>query len=764
MNGDVIMNVVISCARTRALPCFSKTSRRAFALCTAALLGLAASADAVDWTQYEQSFNIRFPGYTESEVLTDFPVLIRLSPELNSFKYSKCKVSNGGDVRFSDTEGNLLSSEVDTWIENGTSLVWVKIPSFDSDTIITVHYGCSNPAEVNPKDVWSNGYLGVWHLGETGRTFADSTQTGVSFTLDSKYTDFVGRGVSGSVGNAVEFDLVTEGDDAHKGRLIAKDGTNNRYSNTMTLTVEAWLKQRSNTSSYVVYHKNKGRAYAWQAASGNQQIVTVWGTTNETEMASKDVKPSFAEIFGEWYHVAAVYDNVSAHKAVSYVNGVSKSSLNLTEGYKLFADNGDLYIGNSGSSQAFSGSIDEVRVSSVARSAAWVKASSATVQDEEFAVCDMPNDWAKYSHKFTISFPGAPATPLTDFPVLVRISPETIPWFSYSNLVKENGEDLRFTDASGNVLDCEIDTWDENGTSLIWVKVPSLSSRTKITAYYGWKHAPAVDPKAVWSNGYLGVWHMNEAARPVLDSTANGINFTRSYGYSPSNKYDPCVRFAESGGVVGKSVGFDPTVEGMLNNGGLLATDTEGQLCGRPAMTIEIWAKTEAFESTSRYMIGKRMGNTVDGRKVRAYEFEYTSKTPKATFYLENGANNDNDKCALTPSAMSADLAGQWNYHCVCYDSSVTSHTNYLNGAVAATANNSTGFPIHDIPDHLCLGNDCQPSSTKVFNGSLDELRFSNVARSADWVKATYDTIKGESFAMYSDARANVCGFILIFR
>ncbi len=727
---------------------------------------VALHADPVDWTAYKKSFDIEFPGYSGQETLTDFPVLVRLSAALNEFDYSKC-AADGGDVRFSDADGNLLSSEIDTWNPGGESLVWVKVPSFNRDTTITAHYSCYAPAIVNPKDVWSNGYLGVWHLNETARTFADSTQTGVNFTLDSKYNDCVGRGVSGSIGNAVEFDLVTEGDNAHNGRIVAKDGTNNRYCNTTTLTVEAWLYQRGTRGSYVIYHKNKGRAFGWQLATSGTQMVTAWGTTNDTEeVAITDVKVARSTVSGEWCHQAAVFDNDSAGVATTYRNGNKGTPVAIPEGYKIVADKGDLYVGNSGSTQAYPGRVDEVRISSVARSEDWVSATYGTVADADFTSYVMPNDWKKYSHTFSVKFDGYTGTEtLTDFPVLVKISETSIPGFHYSDCRKENGGDLCFVDENGNLLDCEIDIWDTSGTSLIWVKVPTLSATTILKVYYGWLFAPAVNPKAVWSNGYAGVWHMNETARPMLDSTTNAINFTRTYAYSPASKFDESVRFAESG-VVGRAVAFTPVAvdAGKSNQGGLLAPDSAGKLCGLDAMTIEIWAKTDAFETSSQYMIGRRMASTVNGRKVRAYEFEYTGKAPKATFYLENGQDNDNAKCALTPSAMSADLAGLWNYHCASYNRFATSHTNYLNGAVAATAVNDTGYPIHAVPDDLCLGNDCNPAQQKVFDGSLDELRISNVARSADWVKATYDTIKDhDTFTTYTAAHENRRGMLILF-
>ena len=45
----------------------------------------------------------------------------------------------------------------------------------------------------------------------------------------------------------------------------------------------------------------------------------------------------------------------------------------------------DLRLGNLGQGQAFPGKFDDMRISGVARSAAWLKATHDTVADESFA-------------------------------------------------------------------------------------------------------------------------------------------------------------------------------------------------------------------------------------------------------------------------------------------------------------------------------------------------------------------------------------------
>ena len=755
-------------------------------LCAALFSPGALLADPVDWTQYERSFNISFPGYTGSETLTDFPVLVRLSAELNDFKYSKCKVQNGGDLRFSDESGNLLAHEIDTWNPSGESLVWVKVPSLNADTKIVVHYGCDSPVAALPAtQVWSSGYVGVWHLNENARPLLDSSASGINFTKsygiagkEGYYDDRIAFATNGMVGAGVAFDM----NEDHRGTLLAPD--DNHVSDGLgEITIELWTNRRgdadNNKSRYLMTkYGGDSSHFAYQITQQNtdQRLASQF---KDEDGVNISVNPNSAGVtqIGEWYHNAYVC-NITNGVGNMYINGVSRiNNPSGTTTKPIFAVNAPISLGNRGDNTAqyaFPGIVDEVRISSVVRSKDWLKATYDTVHNADFTYCEVPNDWNLYSHKFSVRFPMATyaeGTTLTDFPVLVKVSTNGIPGFLYSDCLKPDGGDLRFSDSEGNLLTCEVDTWDTDGESLIWVKVPSLSSNTVITAYYGNLFAPEVDPKAVWSNGYLGVWHLNESARPLRDSTTNAIHFTRSNRYQNGNEYDDCATFGQADSAVGRSVKFNPNVEGKENKGGLVAPDDTGILLGLDAMTIEIWANPEAIESTSRYMLGRRMGNNtvVDGASVkyRGYQFEYSSKKPTATFYLENGQGNDSDYCQLKPNnTMSTDMAGQWNYHCASYDRYATSHTNFLNGAVAATAENSTGYAIHgSIPDPLCLGNDCQTSSTKVFNGALDELRISNVARSKEWVKATYDTIKNNAaFTTYGAVKERQNGLRLLIR
>jgi len=115
---------------------------------------------------------------------------------------------------------------------------------------------------------------------------------------------------------------------------------------------------------------------------------------------------------------------------------------------------------------------------------------NCTIADGE-GVCTITDDdlgdyLSKWGCKMKITFDGySGLETLVNFPVLVRLS-ESIPAFEYSSFESpENGADLRFSDPTGTtMLNHEIEKWDTNGTSYVWVQVPALSADSHIWAYW----------------------------------------------------------------------------------------------------------------------------------------------------------------------------------------------------------------------------------------------------------------------------------------
>ena len=724
----------------------------------AALSAFAAESGQFDMNNYSHSFKITFKGYSGGTTLENFPALVRISQARNAFDYSASKVANGGDLRFVDADGNLLASEVDTWIENGESLVWVRIPSLTADTEITAYYGCETPDAVTASDVWSNGYVGVWHLGESALPLKESSGNSNPFAT-KKGSPLMAA--DGRVGGAVDFSNASEdwyfkSDDAD-----ALDGFAN-------LTIEAWTKQtevpdrnafivskRTSTSSELSYY-----VYAYGAAQypdrwGNSVFaISIDGTNGQTIFGSDaNITPTI----NEWSHQVFVRD-VDAKKAYGYISGTAVANKTANVVDNLHAGSGPLYLGNGNvANLAFNGLIDEVRISNVARSADWVKASHDTVADEDFAEYTIAAEdgWEKsFTRKFTVTFAWDGGT-LVNFPALVRLSEydETtgkgIQGFQYADFLKENGGDLRFADSAGNLVPFEIDTWNSNGESLVWVKIPSLGASTKLTAYYGNSIPPVVEG-SVWDDNYVGVWHLGESALPLKESSGKSNPFATKNG-SPSMAAEGCV---------GGGVDFNNAAADWY----FLSNDADA-LDGFANLTIEAWTKQEAFLTRNAFLISKR---ETASKEMSYYVYTYGSatsnpeRTSNSIFAIStsgtNGVTLVGSGDYVTPTT------NEWCHQVFVRDVDVKKVYGYIGGEEVKNKTISNLDNLYAGSGPLYLGNGNATSS--AFNGLIDEVRISNVARSADWVKASHDTVAEASFATYGDVKeiVNRKGLVIILK
>ncbi|MBO7683789.1 MAG: hypothetical protein J6T51_03585 [Kiritimatiellae bacterium] len=112
---------------------------------------------------------------------------------------------------------------------------------------------------------------------------------------------------------------------------------------------------------------------------------------------------------------------------------------------------------------------------------------------------------------------------LVDFPALVKI-PDGLTGFDYADSAAD-GSDLAFFGADGRRLAHEIDTWDPDGASYVWVRVPELTKTTAITARWGLSCATACtsSPRSAWSDDYLAVWHFSKFTHGVTMDSRNGL-------------------------------------------------------------------------------------------------------------------------------------------------------------------------------------------------------------------------------------------------
>lgn len=204
-------------------------------------------AQAADFSSWAKKMPVTFSGYSKSSTLTNFPALIVLSTNISGFSYADFLDSSGGDLRFTDpTETNELNYEIEKWNTNGSSYVWVQVPALASTTTVVNAYwgknGAGAPAYTTNGATWSEGYVAVWHCGESSSPVVDS-RSAISASSSGSTT----FGVAGAVGNGTELGT--------NGYLTVGSESSFDFESSNTFALSAWVKITGATADNMVFAK-----------------------------------------------------------------------------------------------------------------------------------------------------------------------------------------------------------------------------------------------------------------------------------------------------------------------------------------------------------------------------------------------------------------------------------------------------------------------------------------------------------------------------
>jgi PKD repeat protein len=284
-----------------------------------------------------------------SEAQVNFPVLVKLTPA--NFDYTQVR-ANGADLRFVDADGvTVLSHEIATFNVGGESLIWVKVPRIEpNSTTDSMTMYLSNPTAPdgqNRTGVWSNGYAGVWHLDGVFTDATANANHGVNQGTSA---------VTGYLGGARSFNGTSN-------YIAVANAASLALANTLTL--EAWVRPTVvGTYGRIIDKKNQ-----WTDTAGYD--LEYMATANQlTSVASGSTygRGSVNLNDGAWHYVAATLNGSVAQVYVDGTNVTSTSAIT-----PVVAGTQPLAIGRrSGGGDYFTGLIDEVRVSNVRRSDAWI--------------------------------------------------------------------------------------------------------------------------------------------------------------------------------------------------------------------------------------------------------------------------------------------------------------------------------------------------------------------------------------------------------
>jgi hypothetical protein len=305
--------------------------------------------------------------------------------------------------------------------------------------------------------------------------------------------------------------------------------------------------------------------------------------------------------------------------------------------------------------------------------------------------------------------------PLEAFPVLVILDESRV---DYTH-TKPGGEDLRFIDPDGSELPYEIEKWNPNGFSYVWVGVPRIEAHPSddyIYLYYGYPDAAASQsPQGVWDPAsFRAVWHLRE---DLIDSTGNtndGVN----------------QGSLQAAGVIANARYFDGGSD-FVDAGNDPSLDFTGGL------SVEAWVRPSSVDGNHHPVVTK--GNHTWGLKILDDD--------KFQFFVEDGQGG-------YPSAYSNNDAqeGRWVYLVGVFDTTLGSNNIllYVNGVLQSDKGTVASIPIDGYDVHI--GHNSEESS-RYFVGTIDEVRLSSTARSAEWIDAQQHSMT-DRFVLYGAKEA----------
>lgn len=276
----------------------------------------------------------------------------------------------------------------------------------------------------------------------------------------------------------------------------------------------------------------------------------------------------------------------------------------------------------------------------------------------------------------------------SNFPILISITGSDL-----VGKTQSDGDDIIFaSDINGTTIyDHQIESYNSaNGTYRAWVRIPTLSdANNTLVMFYGNASATNTSTTDTWDSNYQLVMHMDD----LNDYSGKGNNGVNNGTGSTSGKIGNARSFTSGGGNDYISIADDATL------------DITGNI------TISAWMNITNF------------GDTPDLVTKGDYTDAYST-------WLRNGGTVRFATDGSTLTSSGSVSSGTTAY--VTFTKTNSGRNIYINGTPSGSDNISTAFSTNNNPLYIS-------SPDYGLDGFVDEVRISNVARSANWISTEYN-------------------------
>jgi len=707
------------------------------------------STDGINWSNFQLVLNYNQEGTYDTSYIYSPSVIKELSGSYkmwytgrdgSHYRILYCTSTNG--ISWSNFQLVLNYNQEGTY---DTNYAYTPCVIKENDTLYKlwytgndgsysrILYATSEDGKVWTKNivnrVWDDNFVAVYHMSQDpsggSNSIYDSTSNANHGTPQGNMNS--SNLVDGEIGKALNFDGVD--DWINIGNVI--------YS-PHYYTIEAIFKtsQTGNNTAYNLLTSKHSSANIkptmYFDGSTNFQFKT--GFYNDNTWYRDD-----SGIIGKnddnLHYAASTYNKVNI---ISYIDDDSTHSTSAT--VDMAASTNDYRIGARWDAELYggwwSGIIDEVRLSKIARSPEWIKATYYSNWDNLLYYNFHPGaevgwletyengEYKKWAKRIKIDIDSTKVDDiLVDFPVLVRLGESVgLANTDVTDVFDTSKNKIAITAGDGtSQLYTEIEYWSSiEKEAVLWTKVSRISSdeNSSIYLYYDNEREDNTDyvgetgtqpAQNVWDDNFVGVWHMSQdpsgGANSIYDSTSNNNHGTPNGSMTSGDLVD---------GQVGKAIDFDGTDDYIQ------MSNTNIPFGASPfTKDVIVYLPNKVDSNNTRKTIlwwGQPYSNN----------YINLLRTGDSSGELLNGFWGNDLVWAPTH------LVNGYNHIMITYDGNILK--GYVNGEYEASY---TAGAANVSTSDVFIG---ESSNTWDYNfpGIIDEVRISKTARSPEWIKATY--------------------------
>jgi hypothetical protein len=711
---------------------------------------------------YRYRFKFEISSTNVDAALADFPVALFFNSTAGTGSDDVTKIFDAVGADWSKIavceadERTPLWTEVDLWdVDNENGVLHVRVPNISSSqsTYLYVYFdpdGVGNgyigqTGSDAAKNVWDDDFAAVWHMNGDPSVASDLKNS----KADSHHL----TGVNMESADSVDSDTI--------GKAVNLDGTNEHL---VTALSGLPLVNEEKTVEILANNDDTNRL-------GLGSRLDYGGVNNESKGWYLSFDP--ANTLRRYYHSSAgeisysisTTTNIDRYLAVTV--GVNAASPVLyLDGSSVTPTTNDLATGTAESTSGYfgfgkeaihyaNGQVSEARLSSVARSAAWIKATYYTLFDNLGdwksleASLEAADGWLadwKYRRQITIPSTGISGD-LENFPLALFLNSSAgtsdVDMTAVFDELGANSHKLAVTDHTGvRQLYVEVDNWDNSAESaVLHVGVPFIDSAVDTTLYLYYDSAKADNDgyvgdtgdavaQNVWDDNFVAVFHMNDDPSGGTLTDASGTSDATASNFESGDQTDS------------DTIGTQITADGSNEKA---VTGANCGISGTDPWTCEVILKPTA---TVQNQIG--IGVVSSNGLARAIQ----ATTTEIAIAYQGGrwgvtgtfsAAADTYIVGRLPSGSSAMSATKLDIDGVSQSVSLTAGSNYTinttDSAIALWLNTPTGTVYGDSP--------------------MSEVRLSDTERSDAWIAATYNTLFDQLFSYAAAGEvADVAGWL----